>query len=73
MYSARPLTPEELAAHPEYPHVFWHLEPTKKGVLKVAETRGGPVDISWEIHGTGPTKIVVSPSAPLFLPFFHSY
>lgn len=51
--------------HPAYPGVIWNLTPHKKGILAAAKTRGGPIDIAWEVHGTGPKKILVS------LPSFH--
>lgn len=53
-----PLSAAELEAHPEFPHIFWDLKPTKKGVSQVGESRGGPFEISWEVHGTGATHIV---------------
>ncbi|KAG8630103.1 hypothetical protein KVT40_001722 [Elsinoe batatas] len=53
-----PMTAEELKAHPEYPHITWDLKPSRKGVSSVAEGRGGPLDISWEIHGQGPRHLV---------------
>ncbi|KAF2150968.1 alpha/beta hydrolase-like protein [Myriangium duriaei CBS 260.36] len=53
-----PLTPAELEAHPEFPHIFWDLKPTKKGISRVASDRGGPHDIAWEVHGHGPVHIV---------------
>jgi hypothetical protein len=36
------------------------LQPTREGKLKVADGRGGPFDLSWEVHGKGETKLVVS-------------
>ncbi|KFY33305.1 hypothetical protein V494_07718 [Pseudogymnoascus sp. VKM F-4513 (FW-928)] len=48
----------EVTALPSYPSVTWKLQPTQEGILKVAEGRGGPLNISWEVHGTGKTKIV---------------
>lgn len=44
--------------HPAYPASVWRLVPTRSGRLPVAEGRGGPLNISWEIHGSGPTKVV---------------
>ena len=55
------LTAKELAKHPEYPHVVWDLKPTSKGSVPVAKGRGGPINISYEIHGHGPRLLVVSP------------
>ncbi|KFY44479.1 hypothetical protein V495_03430 [Pseudogymnoascus sp. VKM F-4514 (FW-929)] len=52
------LTAAEVTALPSYPSVTWKLQPTQKGNLKVAEGRGGPLNISWEVHGTGKTKVV---------------
>jgi hypothetical protein len=50
---------EETLNHPAYPTTLWALEPTSQGKLAVAEGRGGPVGIAWEIHGEGPVKLVV--------------
>lgn len=55
----RPLTVEEVQAHPEYPHVHWKLEPDTKGKVEVGKGRGGPFKIAYEIHGGGPRKIIV--------------
>jgi len=54
-----PLTAAEIQAHPEYPHVYWDLKPTKKDTIDVAAGRGGPLKLAYEIHGHGPRKIVV--------------
>ena len=43
----------------------WPLKPAEKGKIAVAEGRGGPIQISYEIHGTGPMKLVVSLQIPL--------
>jgi hypothetical protein len=40
--------------------VTWKLKPSLKGKLEVAKGRGGPFKISWEVHGRGDRKIVVS-------------
>lgn len=50
---------EETLKHPAYPTTLWALEPTSQGKLSVAEGRGGPVGIAWEVHGHGPVKLVV--------------
>jgi hypothetical protein len=47
-------------SHPAFPTSHWHLEPHQEGILPVAASRGGPIGISWEIHGEGPLKMVVS-------------
>ncbi|KFZ12036.1 hypothetical protein V501_04434 [Pseudogymnoascus sp. VKM F-4519 (FW-2642)] len=52
------LTAAEVTALPSYPSVTWKLQPTQEGKLKVAEGRGGPLNISWEVHGTGKTKVI---------------
>lgn len=52
-------TAEETLRHPAYPSAIWALEPHRKGVVDAAIGRGGPVKIAWEIHGEGPTKVVV--------------
>ncbi|KLU88662.1 hypothetical protein MAPG_07647 [Magnaporthiopsis poae ATCC 64411] len=51
-------TIEQVLEHPAYPSSIWRLVPTRSGRLPVAEGRGGPLNISWEIHGSGPTKVV---------------
>lgn len=56
----RPLTAAELLEHPEYPYLTWELEVTVKEKLLVGSGRGGPFNISYEIHGRGPIHIVVS-------------
>jgi len=58
-----PLIPPvaEVLAHPAYPTAIWQLEPDRSGLAPVAIGRGGPFNISWEVHGTGPIKLVVSP------------
>ena len=53
------LTAEEIVKHPEFEHVVWDLKPAKKGKAVVAEERGGPIRIAYEIHGNGSTKLVV--------------
>ncbi len=37
----------------------WPLKPAKKGKCAVANGRGGPIQISYEVHGNGPIKLVV--------------
>ncbi|RAH41783.1 alpha/beta fold hydrolase [Aspergillus brunneoviolaceus CBS 621.78] len=54
-----PLTAEELVKHPAYPTVEWELTPTTSGKQAVAQTRrGGPINLHYEMHGTGPVKLV---------------
>ena len=55
----KPLTAAEVLAHPEYPHAHWDLRPDKKGKVDVAKGRGGPFEVAYEIHGHGPSKIIV--------------
>jgi len=43
----RPLTPEEIKAHPEYPHINWDLTPDKAERIDVAAGRGGPFKLSY--------------------------
>src|SRR5450432_2314676 len=50
----------EIYAHPEFGKVPWEGKPTEEGVVDVAQGRGGPISIAYEIHGTGPNKLVVS-------------
>jgi hypothetical protein len=55
------LTAAELMAHPEFPHVRWNLPPHRKGRVPVARGRGGPIRIAYEVHGTGPVRLLVPP------------
>jgi hypothetical protein len=55
-----PMSAEELQKHPEYDHTIWHLKPEKKGKVAVANARGGPIDIAYEVHGKGDRHMVVS-------------
>jgi len=54
-----PLTLDELVNHPEFPKTTWDLKPTQKGKVSVAKGRGGPFNVSYEVHGTGPVHIIV--------------
>ena len=51
---------DEVAQLPAFATTYWELEPHQKGVLPVATGRGGPLNISWEVHGDGPRKLIVS-------------
>jgi hypothetical protein len=53
-------TVEETLNHPAYPSTVWDLQPDRKGKASVAKDRGGPVELAWELHGTGPIKMIVS-------------
>ena len=61
--SRAPLTAAEIVEHPEFNHVVWDLKPARKGKLAVAKGRGGPLQISYEIHGIGPIRLVVRSSS----------
>ena len=50
----------DVLKHPAFPTAIWALEPTRSGLLPVADGRGGPFKVSWEIHGEGPVRVVVS-------------
>ncbi|KAG6189600.1 hypothetical protein E4U47_003293 [Claviceps purpurea] len=50
---------EETMQHPAYNSAAWGLEPHSSGKFAVAKGRGGPLNLYWEIHGQGPTKIVL--------------
>jgi hypothetical protein len=54
------MTADELLQHPEYNHTIWDLKPEKKGKVAVANGRGGPIDIAYEVHGSGDRHLVVS-------------
>ncbi|KAG5920727.1 hypothetical protein E4U42_006088 [Claviceps africana] len=45
--------------HRAYGTAVWGLEPHSCGKAAVAEGRGGPLDLYWEVHGEGPTKILL--------------
>ncbi|KAH7402196.1 Alpha/Beta hydrolase protein [Phaeosphaeria sp. MPI-PUGE-AT-0046c] len=53
-----PMTAEELKQHPEYNHTIWDLKPDQKGTVAVANDRGGPINIAYEVHGTGDRHLV---------------
>jgi hypothetical protein len=55
----KPMTPDELIKHPEYEHTIWDLKPTKAGRVAVAQGRGGPLNIAYEVHGHGSIHLVV--------------
>lgn len=59
IYYSTPLTAAQVVEHPEYPYTNWNLQPTKKGTVAVAKDRGGPINISYEVHGHGPNHMVV--------------
>jgi hypothetical protein len=61
------LTAKELVEHPAYKQgLQWKLPKNLEGVAEVAHGRaGGPFKLSWEIHGKGSTRIVVSAEATL--------
>ncbi|KAL2261159.1 hypothetical protein VTK26DRAFT_4633 [Humicola hyalothermophila] len=52
-------TVAEVLKHPAFPTAIWQLEPDRKGSVPVAEGRGGPFNMSWEIHGVGAIKLVL--------------
>lgn len=53
------LTAAELKAHPQFHKLEWNLPPTKEGKCPVAQDRGGPFNLWYEVHGTGEIKLVV--------------
>lgn len=55
-----PMTAQELPQHPEYPHIVWQLTPQSQGKVPVAKDRGGPFNVAYELHGSGPRHLVVS-------------
>ncbi|KAF2746668.1 alpha/beta-hydrolase [Sporormia fimetaria CBS 119925] len=58
MSDQQPMSPEELLQHPEFDHLIWDLKPTSKGKFPAAKTRGGPINIAYEIHGHGDRHLV---------------
>ena len=58
-----PLLAEEVIKHSAYNTINYDLPATTSGSCTVAQNRrGGPLNINYEIHGTGPVKLVVSTS-----------
>lgn len=56
-----PLLAEEVIKHSAYSTVNYNLPATTSGSCTVAQNRrGGPLNIHYEIHGSGPVKLVVS-------------
>lgn len=58
-----PLSSTQLLSHPAYPTNDWShkIPPTKTGNITIntqSARPGGPLNISYDIHGSGPTKIV---------------
>ena len=49
----------DIVKHPEYDKVWWDLQPAQSGKVAVAKDRWGPINIAYEVHGTGPVKLVV--------------
>ncbi|KAI1660033.1 alpha/beta-hydrolase [Daldinia decipiens] len=50
---------EEVSKSPAFPTAIWRLQPHQCGLLPVAAERGGPLSISWEVHGEGPIKLIL--------------
>ncbi|KAI1465344.1 alpha/beta-hydrolase [Daldinia caldariorum] len=50
---------DDVVKSPAFPTAIWQLEPHQSGLLPVAAGRGGPVNISWEVHGDGPIKLIL--------------
>lgn len=50
---------EDVVKSPAFPTAMWQLEPHRSGLLSVAADRGGPLNISWEIHGDGPLQLIL--------------
>jgi hypothetical protein len=59
----KPMRADELLKHPEYEHTIWDLKPTKAGKVAVAQGRGGPLNIAYEVHGHGSIHLVVRRSS----------
>lgn len=64
-----PLSAAELVAHSGYKSVVWDLKPTSSGKCSVGAGRGGPFDLAYEIHGTGPNHLIVFAPARSILLF----
>ncbi|KAI1333855.1 alpha/beta-hydrolase [Xylariaceae sp. FL0016] len=50
---------EKIVQDEAFPTAIWQLEPHRSGHLPVAEGRGGPFKIHWEVHGDGPRKLIL--------------
>ncbi|KAG6024583.1 hypothetical protein E4U41_001737, partial [Claviceps citrina] len=50
---------EDTMRHGAFASAVWGLEPRLSGTVAVAEGRGGPVELYWEVHGEGETKLVL--------------
>jgi hypothetical protein len=53
------LTAEQIIHHPDFKTVIWDLPPTDRGTVAVANGRGGPINLVYEIHGHGPIHLLV--------------
>lgn len=53
------LTLREIETHPAFTHLIPDLKPATEDDLVVAKTRDGACSIRYEIHGTGPKKLVL--------------
>lgn len=53
------LSAEEVQNHPEFAHVNWKLPYERRERIDVANGRGGPFKMAYELHGRGPQKTVV--------------
>lgn len=49
---------DEVAKTDAFPTAIWRLDPHQEGMLSVAAGRGGPFNVHWEIHGSGPVKLI---------------
>lgn len=49
----------EVLKHPSFGHTTFELVPRLKGKVSVAKSRGGPLDIAYEVHGNGPRHLIV--------------
>jgi glycylpeptide N-tetradecanoyltransferase len=54
-------TVAETVNHPAFQTAIWNLTPSRSGKLPVAAGRGGPLNLSWEVHGNGPIHLLVRP------------
>ncbi|KAL8785135.1 MAG: hypothetical protein Q9213_003553 [Squamulea squamosa] len=53
-----PLTANEVLRHPKFGQTTLDLVPQQRGKACVAKDRGGPIDIAYEVHGSGPRYLV---------------
>ncbi|KXJ90397.1 Alpha/Beta hydrolase protein [Microdochium bolleyi] len=57
--SPYPPTIAQAKASPAFPAALWDLQPSQSGILAAGASRRSPANVSWEIHGDGPIKVIL--------------